>query len=107
MSSEDLHQQSKIFRLIHRRRLHLLQFAYTLKLNESLLDLRDIPTRRRVGIIFNIVKSDHYKFPRNPYYRCMIEWNSLQADVTLLPNREQFKRAIEISIQDPYSKVLN
>ena len=87
-SSETLHRQCGVFRLVHRRTLHLLQFAYTLRSNVDLLDNRDIPTRRRVGILFNIPKTNHYKFPRNPYYRCMIEWNGLGVDVTLLPSRE-------------------
>ena len=105
-SSEVLHRQSNVFRLIHRRRMHLLQFAFTLKSNEALLDVREIPTRRRVGILFNIVKSNHYKFPRNPYFRCMSEWNGLCADTTLIIDRNQFKKTIKASIQDPYIKVL-
>ena len=105
-SSEVLHRQSNVFRLIHRRRLHLLQFAFTLKSSAALLDERDIPTRRRDGTVFMIPKSNHYKFPRNPYYRCMTEWNNLQVHVTLLPNRDVFKNTIKASIPDPYTKVL-
>ena len=72
-SSETLHRNSRLVRLVHRRRLHLLQFAFQLKNDISLLDIRDIPTRRRAGIVFKILKSSHYKYPKNPYYRCMIE----------------------------------
>ena len=63
-----------MYRLVHRRSLHLLQFAFKLKMKDDLLDLREIPTRRRVGIVLSLVKSNHYKFPKNPYYRCMLAW---------------------------------
>ena len=71
-SSEALHRKRCVFRLTHRRKLHLLQFAFRLKGQVELLDKRDIPTRRHDGVLFNIPKSNHYKFPKNPYYRCMI-----------------------------------
>ena len=58
--------------IVHQRRLHLLQFAFQLKNDISLLDIRDIPTGRRAGIVFKILKSNHYKYPKNPYYHCMI-----------------------------------
>ena len=70
-----------------------------------LLDVRNIPTRRRDGILFKIPKSNHYRFPRNPYYRCMTEWNELRVELSLLPNRDSFKKEIKISICDPFMKV--
>ena len=105
-SSETLHRNCNLFRLVHRRRLHLLHFAYRLKDNVLLLDGRDIPTRRRAGILFNIVKSNHYKFPKNPYYRCMIEWNNLTVEISLLPDKESFSRAIKATVRNPYVKML-
>ena len=105
-SSDLLHRQSKMVRLIHRRKLHLLQFAFTLKGDERLLDCRDIPTRCRDGFLFNITKSNHNKFPRNPYYRCMFEWNNLDVETTMLIDRELFRKTIKVSIKDPYTKVL-
>ena len=77
------HRWGAVYRLIHRRKLHLLQFAFSLKLNVTLLDNRDILTRRRDGILFKLPKCNHYRFPRNPYYRCMSEWNSLSVEVSL------------------------
>ena len=59
-SSEMLHRNSKMSRLVHRRKLHLLQFAFRLKDNITLLDRREIPTRRHVGTVFTILKSNHY-----------------------------------------------
>ena len=37
----------------------------------------NIPTKRQAGILFEIVKSNNYNLPKNPYYRCMIKWNKL------------------------------
>ena len=65
-SSETLHRNSRLSRLVHRRHWHLLQFAFTLKDDIALLDLRDIRTRRHQGVFFNIQKSNHYKYPKNP-----------------------------------------
>ena len=67
-SSDNLNRWSGVYRLVHRRTLHMLQFAFSLKTYPILLDNRDIPTRRRDGILFRVPKSNHYKFPRNPYY---------------------------------------
>ena len=53
-SSETLHRNCRMSRLIHRRRLHLLQFAFKLKGNNDLLDKREIPIRCRVGVVFKI-----------------------------------------------------
>ena len=92
-SSDTLHRNSTLSRLIHRRRLHLLQFAFNLKDNFNLLDVRDIPTRRHIGVLFTVQKSNHYKYPKNPYYRCMLEWNNLTLETSLL--------AIKTPLQEP------
>ena len=105
-SSETLHRNSRISRLVHRRSLHLLQFAFKLKMKDDLLDLREIPTRRRVGIVFSLVNSNHYKFPKNPYYRCMLAWNSLPVDISLLDSKESFTKAVKDTVHNPYIKVL-
>ena len=105
-SSDTLHRNSKMFRLVHRRELHLLQFAFQLKEDASLLDVRDIPTRRHAGTLFVIQKSNHIKFPKNPYYRCMMEWNKLNVDISLIIKKETFTRTIKALVQNPYVKVL-
>ena len=65
----------------------MLQFAFKLVMKDDLLDLREIPTRRRVGIVFSLVKSNHYTFPKNPCNRCMLAWNSLPVDISLLDSK--------------------
>ena len=44
-STEDLHRNTKMFRLIHRRRMHLLQFAFTFHTCHEIVDNRNIVTR--------------------------------------------------------------
>ena len=105
-SSETLHRNSRLPRLVHRRKLHLLQFAFHLKDNITLLDVREIHTRRRAGILFIIQKSNHYKYQKNPYYRCMLEWNNLTVEISLLKDKDTFTRAIKGTVRDPYTKVL-
>ena len=105
-SSETLHRKSNVFRLIHRRKIHLLNFVYQLKEDISLLDVRDIPTRRRDGILFRLAKCNHFKFLKNPLYRCMVEWNNLPVNVSLLPTKDSLSRAVKSSIRTPFAKVL-
>ena len=40
-STETLPRNTKIFRLVHRRRMHLLQFAFTLRKDEEMVDIRN------------------------------------------------------------------
>ena len=75
---------------VHRRKLHHLQCAFRLKDDISLLDGRYINTRRHAGILFTVIKSNHYKCPKNPYYRSMIEWNNLPGDLSLLADNDAF-----------------
>ena len=80
------------------RKIHLLIFAYQLKEDISLLDIRDFPTRRRDGILFRLTKCNHFKFLKNPLYRCIVEWNNLPANVSLLPSKDSFSEAVKSSI---------
>ena len=105
-SSEVLHRNSRMHRLVYRRKLHLLHYAFRLKDDLALLDVRDIPTRRHAGILFSIVKSNHYKFPKKTQYRCMLEWNKLSVEVSLIKNKEAFSRAVTFAVRNPYAKVL-
>ena len=84
------HRNCIMSRRVHRRKLYPLQCACRLKDDSSLLDGRYINTRRHAGILFTLIKSNHYKFPKNPYYRSMIEWNNLPGDLSLLPDKDAF-----------------
>ena len=105
-STEVLHRNSKIFRFVHRRRIHLSQYAFTLRSSAEMVDDRNIRTRRREGVVFKIVKSNHYKFYKNPIYRCAIEWNNLDAQISLIEDKTKFKNVLVNDIQNPFVKVL-
>ena len=51
-STESLHRRAKLFRLIHRRRLHLLSYAFKLSKNVDYLDQRHIHTRHHEAKLF-------------------------------------------------------
>ena len=58
------------------------------------------------GIVFTIIKSNHYKFPPKNYYRCMLEWNNLPVDISLLDHKENFVQAVNAMVANTYMKVL-
>ena len=95
-----------MFRLVHRRRIHLLQFAFIFRQSEEMVDNRNIGTRRRGGIVYRKEKSNHYKFYKNPMYRCSIEWNNLDVAVSLIEDKTKFKNTLKATIQNPFTKVL-
>ena len=105
-STKTLHRNSNIFRLVHRRRLHMLQFAFTLRTCDEIVDNRNIITRRRGGIVFKVTHTNHYKFYKNPLYRCAIEWNNLDVSTSLIENKTEFKSAIQKAVQNPFAEVL-
>ena len=59
-----------------------------------------------MGIVFKLPKIVHYKFPKNPYYKCMNEWNNLPVITTLILEKEVFTKTIVNMVQNPYIKVL-
>ena len=76
-STETIHRRAGLYRLIHRRKIHMISFIYNYKENRELIDIRDINTRRRDGILFDIEGMENYKARQDPMYRAMIAWNSL------------------------------
>ena len=77
-STETLHREAKLFRLHHRRRLHLLSYAFTK--HTELLDNRDIQTGRHEARLFIIPKLNNYKCYQDPTYRAKCAWNSLNVE---------------------------
>ena len=71
-----------------------------------LLDNRIIPTRRHAGIVFELPKINHYKFPKNPYYNCINKWNNLPVSTSLIIEKSVFTKVIMNTAQNPYIKVL-
>ena len=50
--------------------------------------------------------SNHYKFYKNPFYRCSIEWNNLDVRTSLIKEKIEFKNAVKKVIANTYAKVL-
>ena len=71
-----------------------------------MVDNRNNATRRREGIVFRVVYSDHHIFYKTPFYRCSIEWNKLDVPTSLLEGKTEFKNALKGAILNPYAKVL-
>ena len=61
-STESLHRNAKMFRLVHRRCMHLFQFAFTFRTCSEIVDNRNIIAWRRGGVVFKVIHSNHYKF---------------------------------------------
>ena len=59
-----------------------------------------------MGVLLLLKKVNLFKFPRNPYYRCMLELNNLPAELSLILSKESFKSAILGTIPNTYIKVL-
>ena len=71
-SRETLHRKnSNLSRLVHRRKLYLLQFAFHLNDGAMILDDRNIPR----GIVFQLPKIDH---------KCVNERNNLPVNTSFL-----------------------
>ena len=104
-STETLHRQAKLYRLTHRRWIHMLLFVYNSTSNHALLDVRDIHTRRRDGILFTITKMDHYKAKQDPMRRAMSAWNTLTVQTRNVNTKDQLRICLNSAIVNPYSKV--
>ena len=95
-----------MFMLVHRRRMHLLQFAFTFRTCSEIVDNTNIITGRRGGVVFKVIHSNHYKFYKNPMYKCSIEWNKLEVRISLIEEKIEFKNTLKKSIPIPFAKVL-
>ena len=84
----------------------MLQFALTFRTCKEMIDNRNIMTRRRGGAVFKVVHSNHYKFYKNPIYKCSVEWNNLDPCTSLLDDKTEFKNTLKKVIQNLFAKVL-
>ena len=101
-STETIHRRARLFRLTHRRRIH--SFIYNYRDKQELLDIRDINTRRRDGILFAIDGIYNYRARQDPMYRAMTAWNALTVLVRNADTKSQLSTLLKNSIVNPYSK---
>ena len=104
-STEILHREAQLFRLAHRRRLHLLSYAYSLTADNTLLDHRDIHTRNHEAILFKVKKPDHYKCYQDPMFRAMSEWNGLDVETRNIVTKSQFICKVKLQIDLTYANM--
>ena len=69
---------------------------------DTLLDKREIHTRRHDGKLFLISKVNHFKCNQNPMLRAMKEWNILDLPQRNAGSKEQFVNSIISQIENPY-----
>ena len=83
----------------------MLLFVYNYTSNQTLLDVRDIHTKRSDGILFVIANMDHFKARQDPMMRAMSAWNSLIVQTRNVNTKEHLKVCLKNTIIHPYSKI--
>ena len=104
-STEAIHRRAGLYRLKHRRKMHMISFIYNYIENQDLLDVRDIKTRRRDGILFAIDIIENYKARQDPMYRAVMAWNTLPVHIRNAETKIQLCGMLKNSIPNPYSKI--
>ena len=104
-STEILHRRARIFRLSHRRWMHMLLFIYNYIDDDRFIDVRDINTRRREGTLFTVQKVEHYKVRQDPLGRAISAWNLLPVYMRIAETKDILKTLMVNSIQNPYEKI--
>ena len=70
------------------------------------VDVRDINTRRREGILFNVQRCEHYKARQDPLMRAMEAWNSLLVCIRNAESQDKLKTMVmgisEIILSDVF-----
>ena len=83
----------------------MISFIYNYTGNQDLLDVRDINTRRRDGILFAIDIVENYKARQDPLYRAMNAWNSLPVYIRNADTKSRLSLLLKDYIINPYQKV--
>ena len=76
-STETLHRRANLYRLVHQRRIHMMSFVYNYVNDPKLVDVKNINTRMREGILFRPLRTDHYNVRQDPLWRAIEGWNKL------------------------------
>ena len=83
----------------------MISFIFNYTGNQELLDVRDINTRRRNGLLFAIEEMEYYKARQDPMYRAMMAWNTLPVFIRNAETKSRLSTLLKNSIVNPYSKV--
>ena len=104
-STEAIHRRASVYRLAHRRWIHMILYIYNYINKPDLLDRREINTRRRDGILFAVDVFENYKARQDPLYRAMIAWNSLPVRIRNAESKLQLRSLLNSYIENPYKKI--
>ena len=91
-----VHSHTKVPKLSNRRKVHLRNFMFQRKTNETLLDTIEVRTRARDAPLFKTNFPRYEAYKRSVLYNGAAEWNSLTVDVR---NVDQFLPFIYIQRQ--------
>ena len=85
----------------------MISFIFNYIDKHEFLDVRDINTRRRDGILFNVEGMDNlnYKARQDPMYRAMMAWNSLPVFIRNAETKTQLHTLLKSSIRNPYKTI--
>ena len=84
----------------------MLSFIFNYKSDTTLLDMRELPTRRHDGILFQNIPVIHHKFKQDPMFRAMKMWNSLSVHTRNIELKQTFKNTIVNAIDNPYKNFI-
>ena len=85
--------------------MHKILFIYNYINDQQLLDVREINTRRRDGILFTIDVMENYKGRQEPMYQAMNALNNLHVNIQNSDIRTCLNIWLKNSIINPYKKV--
>ena len=80
-TTKQMQKMSGCLPLHHRRRIHLLNYAYGLKINQpDIIDRRHLPTRRHDCMRYIYQPAKKLVYRRSLRYRAIADWNNLKKD---------------------------
>ena len=89
--------------LNHRRRIHLLHYAYGLQHRFiDIIDKRALPTRRHDGIRYIMQPARKPVFRRALLYRAIEDWNNLKTEYTKCKSFKLFKKLVKSNFPHCY-----
>ena len=72
----------------------MLSYIHNYRYDQTLVDDREIQTRRHDGILFNVIPTDHPKVKQDPLFRATRAWNNLSVQLRNIDKKETFKKEL-------------
>ena len=91
LSIDDMHTEAKLVKLEIRRTHHVYNFMFKQKLNQSVVDNRNIRTRAHDAILYESNMPRCEKFKKNVFYYGARLWNQLPVNERRIDENNKFK----------------